>query len=136
MGLHEPPRDREPEAGVGPAASPIAAEKRLEHVRQVLSGEPRPVVDYVDGDGAVDARSVDGDVRAVTADAQKLATCLRAQHLASPTDPVQLTARIARQDKAAIEQALNDCGATGPEPACGPKPADREKIAASNEDDQ
>jgi hypothetical protein len=73
-----------------------------------------------------------GDVEKDTpADAVKLATCLRAQGLNAPTDPVRLKAWIARQDKAAIEQALEDCGVRAPKPSCGPTTADAEKIAGN-----
>jgi hypothetical protein len=53
------------------------------------------------------------------ADAVKLATCLRAQGFDVPAGPDRLKAWIARQDKAAIARAMEDCGAAGPEPSCG-----------------
>jgi hypothetical protein len=57
------------------------------------------------------------------ADARKLVTCLRAQGLDPPSDPMQLKPWIGRQDTAAIQDALEACGVSESKPSCaGEKP--------------
>jgi hypothetical protein len=74
--------------------------------------------------------------KATSAGARELVACLRSKGLDPPTDPVQLKAWIARQDKAAIRDALEDCGVGGTEPSCGAPKADAEKLAPGKDVDQ
>jgi hypothetical protein len=60
--------------------------------------------------------------RAATADAEKLAACLRAHGLQPPTDPVALKEWIgAHHGETAVARALEQCGFGPPPPACGDK---------------
>jgi hypothetical protein len=79
-----------------------------------------------------------GERKDGSADARKLATCLRAQGLDAPTDPMQLKRWIGRQDKAAVADAFEACGFGGPEPSCGAAKDDGKKIVEleRNDDDQ